>query len=170
VSIPLPLAPADARRAMAGLRPAFGRLERITAGDQQVVLAFVKNPTSYNITLREVQRRPGRKHVLAAHSNTSVDGEDFAWLWDVEIEQLVPQLASLVISGTRAEEVLLRFKYARARPETTRVLPGRSAALNFALTGTPPGESLYIFAGYTPMRELRSVMQRRGWVQPSWAE
>jgi lipid II isoglutaminyl synthase (glutamine-hydrolysing) len=166
----LPLPPARAREAMAGVRPAFGRLEEIQAGDRQVVLAFVKNPTSYNTTLREVLRRPGRKHVLAAHSNTIVDGEDFAWLWDVEIEQLVPQLASLVISGTRAEEVALRFKYAGAHPELAQVLPARPAALDMALTGTPPGETLYIFAGYTPMRELRGIMQRRGWVRPSWEE
>jgi len=170
LSLPRPLEPAEARRAMAGLRPAFGRLEEIPAGERQVVLAFVKNPTAYNATLREVLRRPGRKHVLAAHSNTVVDGEDFAWLWDVDLEQLVPQLASLVISGTRAEEVALRFKYAGARPAATQVLPGRSAALDTALNGTPPGESLYIFAGYTPMRELRSIMQRRGWVPPSWKE
>jgi lipid II isoglutaminyl synthase (glutamine-hydrolysing) len=155
---------------MAGLRPAFGRLEEIQAGDRQVVLAFVKNPTSYNATLREVLQRPGRKHVLAAHSNTVVDGEDFAWLWDVDLEQLVPQLASLVVSGTRAEEVALRFKYAGTRPQATQVLPARHAALDIALNGTPPGEPLYIFAGYTPMRELRGIMQRRGWVPPSWKE
>jgi lipid II isoglutaminyl synthase (glutamine-hydrolysing) len=170
LSLPRPLEPAEARRAMAGLRPAFGRLEEIPAGERQVVLAFVKNPTSYNATLREVLQRPGRKHVLAAHSNTVVDGEDFAWLWDVDLEHLVPQLASLVVSGTRAEEVAVRFKYAGARPEVTQVLPGRHAALDIALNGTPPGEPLYIFAGYTPMRELRSIMQRRGWVPPSWKE
>jgi UDP-N-acetylmuramyl tripeptide synthase len=169
-SIPRPLAPAEARRALAGLRPAFGRLEPIRAGEQQVVLAFVKNPTSYNATLSEVLARPGRKHVLAAHSSTVVDGEDFAWLWDVDLEQLAPQLASLVVSGTRAKEVALRFKYAGASAAVTQVLPGRSAALDTALTLTPPGESLYIFAGYTPMRELRGIMQRRGWVPPSWEE
>ena len=170
LSLPRPLGPEQARRALAGVRPAFGRLEEIRAGERQVVLAFVKNPTSYNTTLREVLRRPGRKHVLAAHSNTVVDGEDFAWLWDTEIEQLVPQLASLTVSGTRAEEVWLRFKYAGADPALTEVLPGRLAALDAALTGTPSGECLYIFAGYTPMRELRGIMQRRGWVRPSWEE
>ena len=34
----------------------------------------------------------------------------------------------------------------------------------------PPDESLYILAGYTPMRELRRIMQRRGWVPPFWEE
>ena len=170
LALPRPLDPATTRHAMAGLRPAFGRLEEIRAAGQQVVLAFVKNPTAYNATLREVLGRPGRKHVLAAHSNTVVDGEDFAWLWDVELEQLVPQLASLVISGTRAEEIALRFKYAGASPATTQVLHDRPAALDAALNGTPPGEPLYIFAGYTPMRELRSIMQRRGWAAPAWQE
>ena len=170
LSLPQSLEPAKTRHAMAGLRPAFGRLEEICAGERQVVLAFVKNPTAYNATLREVLQRPGRKHVLAAHSNTAVDGEDFAWLWDVDIEQLVPQLGSLVVSGTRAEEVALRFKYAGASPAAMQVLPNRSAALDMALTEAPPGESLYIFAGYTPMRELRGIMQRRGWVPPSWKE
>jgi UDP-N-acetylmuramyl tripeptide synthase len=120
--------------------------------------------------LREVLRRPGRKHVLAAHSNTVVDGEDFAWLWDVDLEQLVPQLDSLIVSGTRAEEVALRFKYAGVDPAIMRVIPGREAALQTALDAIPAGESLHIFAGYTPMRELRSFMQRRAWVAPFWQE
>jgi UDP-N-acetylmuramyl tripeptide synthase len=170
LALPRPLEPAVARGAMAGLRPAFGRLEEIQAGDRRVVLAFVKNPTAYNASLREVLQRPGRKHVLAAHSNTAVDGEDFAWLWDVELEELAPQLAALVLSGARAEEVALRFKYAGADPAVMRVIPSRVAALDIALNAVPPGESLYILAGYTPMRELRSIMQRRGWVPPSWKE
>jgi lipid II isoglutaminyl synthase (glutamine-hydrolysing) len=170
LALPAPLDPAEARRAMAGLRPAFGRLEEIRAGERQVTLAFVKNPTSYNATMREVLARPGRKHVLAAHSNTVVDGEDFAWLWDVDLEQLVPELASLTVSGTRAEEVALRFKYAGADPAVTQVIPSRADALETALTKIPAGESLHIFAGYTPMRELRSVMQRHAWVPPFWEE
>ena len=167
--------PDDARRALAGLRPAFGRLEAIHADGREVVLAFVKNPTSYNTSLRTVLQGPGRRgqprmHLLAAHSHTVVDGQDFAWLWDVDLEQLVPRLASLTISGNRAEEVALRFKYAGADPAAMRVVPDRAAALRTALAITPPGETLHIFAGYTPMRELRAVMERHAWVPPFWQE
>jgi UDP-N-acetylmuramyl tripeptide synthase len=164
------LEPGSARCALAGLRPAFGRLEEIRAGGRRVVLSFVKNPTSYNATLRLILQRPGRKHVLAAHSNTAVDLEDFAWLWDVDLEALVPDLASLVVSGTRAEEVALRMKYAGAGLTDMRVIPGRQAALDAALARVPPDEPLYILAGYTPMREFRRIMQRRGWVPPFWEE
>jgi len=166
------LEPASARCALASLRPAFGRLEEIKAGDHLTVLSFVKNPASYNATLRQILQRPGRKHVLAAHSSTVVDGQDFAWLWDVDIEQLVPDLASLVVSGTRAEEVALRMKYAGVGTGLAdlRVIPDRQAALDTALARTPPDEPLYILAGYTPMREFRRIMQRRGWVPPFWEE
>jgi UDP-N-acetylmuramyl tripeptide synthase len=108
--------------------------------------------------------------VLAAHSNTVVDGEDFAWLWDVDLETLVPDLASLVVSGTRAEEVALRMKYAGANLTDIQVIPGRQTALDTALARIPPDEPLYILAGYTPMREFRRIMQRRGWVPPFWEE
>jgi UDP-N-acetylmuramyl tripeptide synthase len=164
------LEPQSARSALADLRPAFGRLEEITADGRRTVLSFVKNPASYNATLRLIMRRPGRKHVLAAHSNTVVDGEDFAWLWDVDLEKLVPDLASLVVSGTRAEEVALRMKYAGANPLDLQVIPDRQAALDTALARMSPDEELYILAGYTPMREIRQIMQRRGWVQPFWEE
>lgn len=161
---------ASGQSAFTGLRPAFGRLEEIKADGRLIVLSFVKNPTSYNATLRLILRRPGPKHVLAAHSNTAVDGEDFAWLWDADLEDLVPDLASLVASGSRAEEVALRLKYAGADPARMRVIPGRQAALDAALAGVPPDEPLYILAGYTPMREFRRIMQRRGWVPPFWEE
>jgi len=164
------LEPGSAQHALAGLRPAFGRLEEIKADGRLTVLSFVKNPASYNATLRLILQRPGRKHVLAAHSNTVVDGEDFAWLWDVDLEELVPDLASLVVSGTRAEEVALRMKYAGAGLADMRVIPGRQAALDTALAQVPPDEPLYILAGYTPMHEFRRIMQRRGWVPPFWEE
>jgi lipid II isoglutaminyl synthase (glutamine-hydrolysing) len=164
------LEPDSTRSALASLRPAFGRLEEIKAGGRQITLSFVKNPTSYNATLRLILQRPGLKHLLVAHSNTVVDGEDFSWLWDVDLEQLVPKLGSLVVSGTRAEEVALRMKYAGAGRAGMRVIPGRQAALDAALARTPPDEPLYILAGYTPMREFRRIMQRRGWVSPFWKE
>ena len=164
------LEPGSARSALADLPPAFGRLEEINAGGRQAVLSFVKNPASYNTTLRMILERPGRKHVLAAHSNTVVDGEDFAWLWDVDLEQLVPHLASLVVTGTRAEEVALRMKYAGAGLDDIRVVHGYQPALDAALASIPPDEPLYILAGYTPMREFRRIMQRRGWVPPFWEE
>jgi len=83
------------------LKPAFGRMEKITAGERNIVLAFVKNPISYNTTLRTIMARPGKKHLLSVHSNAETDGEDFAWLWDIDLEEYASQIATLVTSGKK---------------------------------------------------------------------
>lgn len=161
---------ANAQTVFTGLRPAFGRLEEIKAGDKRIILAFVKNPISYNTTLRAILQQPGQKHVLSAHSNAETDGEDFAWFWDIDLEELAPQLTALVTSGTKADELAMRFKYAGVPEEMIRVVHERPAALDAALAQVEPGGTLYVLAGYTPLHELRRVMQRRGWVPPFWEE
>jgi UDP-N-acetylmuramyl tripeptide synthase len=159
-----------AGRAFAQMRPAFGRLEPIKAGDRKIVLAFVKNPTSYNTTLRTLLQQPGQKHILSAHSYAETDGQDFAWLWDVDFEELAPQVASLTVSGTKAEELAMRFKYAGVPEQAVTLVHGRPAALDAALRQAGPGGTLYILAGYTPLMELRRAMNGRGWVAPFWDE
>src|SRR2546430_14411408 len=72
--------------AIASMRPAFGRLEKIQAGDQTIYLAFLKNPRSFNLMLRLIAQHSAVKHALIVASNPVVDGEDFAWLWDDDIE------------------------------------------------------------------------------------
>jgi lipid II isoglutaminyl synthase (glutamine-hydrolysing) len=159
-----------AGQAFASLKPAFGRLEPITAGDRHIILAFVKNPTSYNTTLRTILQQPGQKHILSAHSNAETDGEDFAWLWDVDFEELAPQVATLTVSGTKAEELAMRLKYAGVPEERVTLIHERPAALDAALDRAGPGGTLYVLAGYTPLMELRRVMDGRGWVPPFWEE
>jgi UDP-N-acetylmuramyl tripeptide synthase len=155
---------------LARIKPAFGRLEPIQAGDRTVYLSFVKNPTSYNTILKTIQDWPDQKHVLVAASNTVVDGEDFAWFWDVEIEEIAHDLVSVTCSGLKAEELAMRFKYAGVPEEKLEIIHDRPAALEAGLRKAGPGGSLFIFAGYTPTLELRRAMTDRGWVPHVWEE
>jgi UDP-N-acetylmuramyl tripeptide synthase len=160
LGVPVTGAPA----ALATVGPAFGRLERIPAGDREIVLGFAKNPTSYNATLRAL----AGEELLIAVSNTLVDGEDFGWLWDVDFEAMVPRIESATVSGLRADELANRLKYAGLDPVKMTVIPERVPALEAALAATPRGEPLTIVAGYTPTIELREEMRRRGWVGRYW--
>ena len=156
--------------ALATIRPAFGRLEKIQAGDQTIYLAFVKNPTSFNLILRLIAQHSTEKHALFVMSNTVVDGEDFSWLWDVDIEALAPQIRDVICGGTKADELAMRLKYADIPTDKMRVLPDREAALDAALKNAGPHGTLYIMASYTPTQELRRIMQKRGWVKHFWEE
>jgi UDP-N-acetylmuramyl tripeptide synthase len=156
--------------AIASMRPAFGRLEKIQAGDQTIYLAFVKNPTSFNLILRLIAQHPGEKHLMVVASNTVVDGEDFAWLWDVDIEEISQNILDVVCSGGKAEELAMRLKYAEIPTDKISTIREREAALNAALKNAGPGGTLYIMASYTPTHELRRIMQKRGWVKHFWEE
>jgi UDP-N-acetylmuramyl tripeptide synthase len=160
----------QAPAAIASMRPAFGRLEKIQAGDQTIYLAFVKNPTSFNLMLRLIKQHAAQKHALMVMSNTVVDGEDFAWLWDVDLEEIADQLRDVICAGGKAEELAMRLKYAEVPSEKIRVVHEREAALDAALKNAGPGGTLYVMASYTPTHELRRIMQKRGWVKHFWEE
>jgi UDP-N-acetylmuramyl tripeptide synthase len=168
VLVGLGIDPIHAAPAIAAVRPAFGRLELVQAGDRQVILGFVKNPTSYNTTLRALATEAEPRHLLIAASNSLVDGEDFAWLWDVDFESVAAGVERVTVSGSRADELANRLKYAGVDPARMTVVEERPAALDAALAGVEATGRLTILAGYTPMIELREAMRRRGWVGPVW--
>ena len=168
VLVALGIEPVHAAASLAAVGPAFGRLELIQAGDRQIILGFAKNPTSYNTTLRALASEGEPRQLLVAASNTLVDGEDFAWLWDVDFETSAPQIERVTVSGARADELANRLKYAGVDPSLMTIVVERSAALDAALAGVGSGQRLTVLAGYTPTLELREEMRRRGWVGRFW--
>jgi UDP-N-acetylmuramyl tripeptide synthase len=159
-----------AQSALSNIRTAFGRLEKVQAGDKTIYLSFVKNPTSFNLILRLIAQHAGKKHLLLAASHTVVDGEDFAWLWDVDIEEIADNVLDAVCSGNKPEELAMRLKYAEIPVDKITLIPEREAALDAALKNVELGGTLYIMSSYTPTQELRRIMQKRGWVKHFWEE
>jgi UDP-N-acetylmuramyl tripeptide synthase len=158
-----------AAESLASVGPAFGRLEKIEADDRTIILAFAKNPTSYNTTLRALATEAEPRQLLIAASNTLVDGEDFGWLWDVDFESMAPKVERAVVTGTRADELANRLHYAGVPTDRLKVIEDRPAALTEALALMPPGARLVVLSGYTPLIELRNEMRRRGWTGRYWA-
>ena len=99
-----------------------------------------------------------------------MDGEDFAWLWDVELEEMAPHVLDAVCSGNKPEELAMRLKYAEIPTNKISLIPDREVALHTALKNVEPGGTLYIMSSYTPTQELRRTMQKRGWVKHFWEE
>ncbi|HUW15982.1 MAG TPA: MurT ligase domain-containing protein [Actinomycetes bacterium] len=159
---------AHAAASLRNVGAAFGRLETVHAGDREIVLAFAKNPTSFNTNLSTLLAAGEPRNLLLALSNTRVDGEDFGWLWDVDFESIAPTIEQMTVSGLRADEIATRMKYAGVPVGRTTVVADRSAALDTALSGIPGGETLIVLAGYTPTIELRDAMRQRGWVGRRW--
>ena len=72
------------------------------------------------------------------------------------------------MSGTRADELGNRLKYAGLDPARIQVVGDPVEALARGMAATDAATPLTIVAGYTPMIEMREAMQRRGWVGRYW--
>ena len=151
-------------------RAAFGRFERIVAGERTVLLLLVKNPAGANEVVRTLVNAGAPGRLLVALNDEIADGRDVSWIWDVDFEPLVGTLEELVASGERAEELALRFKYGGLDPEKITLVRDLGDALSYGLDATAPGDELVVLPTYTAMLELRRVATERGLVRPYWEE
>jgi UDP-N-acetylmuramyl tripeptide synthase len=160
----------DVEAGLARFRAAFGRFERITTGDRTVLLLLVKNPAGANEVVRTLVDAGAPVRLLAALNDEIADGRDVSWIWDVDFEPLVGSLQELVVSGSRAQELALRFKYGGLDPAKMTLLPDLAKALAFGVEETPPGGELVVLPTYTAMLALRKIASEQGLVRPYWEE
>ncbi len=147
---------------------AFGRVERVEAGDRQILMILAKNPAGFNEVIRTLTTEPGRKDVLLALNDNIADGRDVSWIWDVDFEMFRGRLLSVVCSGIRGWDMALRIKYAELQQRSLTVETDLEKALDIALDKVLPGGTLYMVPTYTAMLDLRRIMVKRGLVTPYW--
>ncbi len=151
-------------------RAAFGRFERIRAGDRGLLMLLVKNPAGANEAVRTLVDGRPPSLALVALNDEIADGRDVSWIWDVDFEPLAGSLERLVATGSRAHELALRFKYGGLDDERIEVVPDLERALDRGLALTPPGGELPVLPTYTAMLALRRITADRGLVRPYWEE
>jgi UDP-N-acetylmuramyl tripeptide synthase len=149
---------------------AFGRVERVTCGDREILMILAKNPAGFNEVIRTLTFGEGRRPVVLALNDNIADGRDVSWIWDVDFEMFRGRLTEVVCSGLRAWDMALRIKYAALGELSTTTEPDLARALDLGLASIKPGETLYVIPTYTAMLDLRKTMVERGLVTPFWEE
>jgi UDP-N-acetylmuramyl tripeptide synthase len=175
---------ADVERGLAASAAAFGRAEEIDVGSRKAAILLVKNPAGANEVFRTLagahlgggedgkaatggETPPGGLHVWIALNDRIADGRDISWIWDADFETLAPHAARVVCSGTRAEELALRLKYAGVAQERLEIERGIARGFDRALAGSDGG-TLYALPTYTALLELRDLLADRGYAPPFW--
>ena len=158
----------DVRRGLESFAAAFGRAEQIAVGGRSLAILLVKNPAGANEVFRTLAAADGDGlDVWMVLNDRIADGRDVSWIWDADFETLAPRAARVTCSGTRAEELALRLKYAGVDPARLAVVPGLEQGLDRALAadGDRP---VYALPTYTALLELRDVLSERGLAPPFW--
>lgn len=157
----------DVRDGLESAAAVFGRVETIPVGGRDVSILLVKNPAGANEVLRTLTLEDGQLDLWLALNDRIADGRDVSWVWDADFELLAGRVRHVTCSGTRAEEMALRLKYAgiEATPDVDRDL-GRSLDAAIARGNGGP---LYALPTYTALLELRDLLAVRG-VARRWSE
>ena len=158
----------EIRTGLEGFGAAFGRFERIVAGDKSLLVLLVKNPAGANEVVRTLVEGGAPPLLLVALNDAIADGQDVSWIWDIDLEPLLERTERLIASGGRAAELALRCTYGGLVEEALEVEPDLARALRRGLELTPPGGELVVLPTYTAMLALRDLVTEQGLVRPYW--
>ncbi len=130
-------------------------------------ILLVKNPAGANEVLRTLTLEDGQLDLWIALNDKIADGRDVSWVWDADFELLAGRVRRATCSGTRAEEMALRLKYAGIDAELA-VERDLGRSLDAAVAGVDGGGRLFALPTYTALLELRDLLADRGLARP-WA-
>lgn len=141
--------------ALDSYRSVFGRAERFSIDNKQVLVQLIKNPTGASEVLRTINQSSA---LLIIINDNYADGRDVSWLWDTDFEILSEYDSDIVVSGIRADDMALRLKYAGINPEKIITVYDIRSAINFSLNNVSEIEQLIIMPTYTALLEMQQVL------------
>jgi len=165
----LGISPEGIAEGLRRFRAAFGRFERIAAGDRALLMLLIKNPAGANEAVRTLLDGAPPRLAMVALNDGIADGRDVSWIWDVDFEPLLVGLERVIVAGDRAAELALRFAYGGLDRSRIEVVPELGAALDRGLELAGAGGELMVLPTYTAMLALRGIAADRGLVEDYWA-
>lgn len=138
---------------------AFGRMEKFTLYDTSVRMILIKNPAGCNQVLNFLTQIREPFVFAACLNDRSQDGKDVSWIWDVDFEQLtaMPKLQEIFVSGIRADDMALRFKYAGYPVTKIHVVKDYGELVRQMTSSKTP---VFVMPTYTAMMDLRKLVSR----------
>ena len=152
---------AEIASALASFDCGFGRMEKFDLEGRPGRMMLVKNPAGCNQVMRYLAALPDKAMFVVCLNDNDADGTDISWIWDADFERLSTmgeRLDQVLVSGIRAEDMLLRLKYAGV-PENRMTLVHDYADLIDRMCSSE--HRVFIMPTYTAMLDLRSQLQKR---------
>lgn len=134
-----------------------GRMEKFHLG-KEVILNLSKNPIGFTNAIIAMLSDRRTKDAIVMLNDGSQDGVDISWIWDVDFEKIDnDKVKSLGLSGTRKEDLAVRFKYAQVH-KGNKVYAKLKDAITNALNGD--GEVVYVLVNYTAIFVAQDTLKK----------
>lgn len=155
--------------AVVKFKPVFGRFEKVVLGDQLLYLMLAKNPTGFNELIKTISEHDEKLNLIFVLNDNYADGRDISWIWDIDMERLRDKINWLVVSGTRAEEMNLRVKYANFNMERVAMEKNYHQLIKDIKFDSKIKE-VFVLSTYTGMLDFRRELQKIGLVNEFWRD
>ena len=122
---------------------------------------LVKTPAGCNQTMRYLAGLNEDATFVVCLNDLDADGTDISWIWDADFERLAAMgehLRQVFVSGTRADELRLRLKYAGVDEAKIQVFYDYDPLIDAMCTSEYP---VFIMPTYTSMLDLRGRLQKQ---------
>ncbi|NTW28315.1 MAG: DUF1727 domain-containing protein [Coriobacteriia bacterium] len=146
----------QAAAAISRFKPAFGRAEKLDVDGKLIEIALAKNPIGAEQAIATALLL-GAETIGIALNDNFADGTDVSWIWDIDLDSMDLSRASFVFSGSRAEDLVLRLKYAGVRGDRILMQKNPAEAILMLAQRMSDDHSVYMLATYTAMLELRGA-------------
>jgi len=136
----------------------FGRSEKIKIQGRTIIIQLIKNPAGATQAIKSFLDSKTHQAIIAINDNLA-DGRDISWLWDAQFELLNQAQCQFVVGGQRAEDMVVRLKYAGVAGKNIDCQPELPAALKQALAQSPEDSTIWILPTYTALLELQHIFK-----------
>ena len=145
----------------------FGRMEKFEINGASLRMILIKNPAGCNQVLNFLSEMQEPFLFVCCLNDRAQDGRDVSWIWDVDFEKIagMEQLEGILVSGVRAEDMALRFKYAGVPVEKIRTIKDYGALVKACVEQDKP---VFIMPTYTAMLDLRGVISKNYGFKAFW--
>ena len=135
---------------------AFGRSEVRYLNKHRTLIQLIKNPIGANEVLKTIN---SNSNLLIIINDNYADGRDVSWLWDAEFEVLQNINKRIIVSGTRADDIALRLKYAGIKSDNIKVIRSIEKAIDFI--GKNADNDITILPTYTALLKINKMKNLR---------
>lgn len=146
----------------------FGRMEKFTIENTDIRMILIKNPAGCNQVLNFLSNTTQPALFVVALNDRYADGTDISWIWDVDFEKLntvEERLTGIWVTGRRADEMAMRFKYTGLPMEKIRVIKDYDQLIEQMILQNAP---VYIMPTYTAMLDIREKISKKFGFKEFW--
>ncbi len=162
------LSPETVAKSLSDFSCGFGRMEKFEIDGADLRMILIKNPAGCNQVLNFLSQMTEPFVFVTCLNDKAQDGRDVSWIWDVDFERLVDMgdtLSRVIVSGIRADDMALRFKYAGLPEEKLFIIRNYSDLTEACIGQKKP---VYMMPTYTAMLSLRASISKNYGFKAFW--